>query len=198
MKRAAFFDLDGTLIKEKSMISFVNYIAKYHSGTLCGIDEFIDSLQERMHQGVARKNLNREYFRVFSGISVEKMLQLVALWGEYFHRGERIFNDHVVTKLKQHKSNNDRIVIVSGSFSTLAEQATRTLPVDDYLCTKPEVVSGRFTGEVLGPSCIGKGKRAYMLEYAANEGIDLSRSWAYGDDPTDQHMIDTVANGVFV
>ncbi|OUS01161.1 hypothetical protein A9Q81_09890 [Gammaproteobacteria bacterium 42_54_T18] len=198
MQRAAFFDLDGTLIKEKSMISFVNYLANHHPGTVNGLNEFIDSLQEHMNRDVIRVNINREYFRIFSGITIESMQRLVSLWAEKFLSGKDIFNDHIVTKLKQHKANNDKIVIVSGSFAILAKQATITLPIDDYLCTQPEVVSGRFTGEVVGPSCIGGGKRAYMLEYALDEGIDLSRSSAYGDDPTDQHMLDTVANGVFV
>ncbi len=198
MRKAAFFDLDGTLIKYRSMLSFLDYISIHTPQKINGIDEFILSIKERMIHEVPRKQLNREYFRIFSGLSKFKLEAMAVEWSKHFVRNEEVFKHDIVKMLKQHKDDGYLIVVVSGSFKALIDEVLKQLPIDDVLCSRPEIIQDKYTGEISGVPCIGEGKKFYMLEYAAKNRIDLASSWAYGDDPTDQFMMDIVGNSQFV
>jgi phosphoserine phosphatase len=51
---------------------------------------------------------------------------------------------------------------------------------------------GRFTGQLVGAPVGGKEKAAGMRRLAAEEGIALERSHAYGDSISDLPMLETV------
>jgi putative phosphoserine phosphatase/1-acylglycerol-3-phosphate O-acyltransferase len=62
------------------------------------------------------------------------------------------------------------------------------------LCTRFEVVDGRLTGALAGPHLWGVGKRRAVEQLAAEQGIDLARSFAYADGSEDIELLDVVGN----
>lgn len=66
------------------------------------------------------------------------------------------------------------------------------LGVRDLLCTELEVEAGVLTGRHIAPACAGAGKVVYAERFAAERGIDLSRSYFYTDSFSDLPMLERV------
>ena len=61
---------------------------------------------------------------------------------------------------------------------------------DDYLATRLEVVSGRFTGGVIEPPCYGAGKVTLARAYSAQHNLDLAASYFYTDSHHDLPLLE--------
>ena len=88
-------------------------------------------------------------------------------------------------------------VVISSSPVEIVEPLAGMLDVDRWIASKPRVVDGRYTGE-LEFYAYGPAKASAMEELAAEVDIDLSRSFAYSDSPTDLPMLESVGNPVVV
>jgi putative phosphoserine phosphatase/1-acylglycerol-3-phosphate O-acyltransferase len=87
-----------------------------------------------------------------------------------------------------------------GHTVALASSATRyqvaplaaELLIDEILCTEVEVVNGVFTGKLAGPVRWGEGKAEAVLEFAEARGIELGRSYGYGNGDEDVPFLERV------
>jgi phosphoserine phosphatase len=69
------------------------------------------------------------------------------------------------------------------------------LGVDDVLSPALVEDGDRFTGALDGPPVGQEEKARRMRAYAAQHGIDLASSFAYGDSMADVPMLDVVGHG---
>src|SRR5690606_24464858 len=78
----AFFDLDGTLITEKSLLSFFAfYLEVEELARLARWVEFSRELAARMAGGAQREQLNAWFYRnALAGIRVDRLRELAARW----------------------------------------------------------------------------------------------------------------------
>ena len=91
----------------------------------------------------------------------------------------------IVARVKAHKTKGHVLVLISGS--------VRYLGFDHLLCTDLEVnPDGRLTGKADGPVCVDKNKKMLMSELAQKIGLDLSKSYAYGNHPSDLPLLESV------
>ena len=58
--------------------------------------------------------------------------------------------------------------------------------------------NGRFTGKIEGLHPRGENKLRLLLELALGQGLDLRRSYAYGDHIQDQHLFRSIGYPVAV
>ena len=58
--------------------------------------------------------------------------------------------------------------------------------------------AGRLSGHLDAPPLVGQARAAWARRYAANAGVDLKRSWAYGDSFSDRPLLEAVGNPVAV
>jgi len=73
--------------------------------------------------------------------------------------------------------------------------AARLFPVPVEVCaTELDSSRGRWTGEVRGEAICGAGKACAIRRLAAERGLDLARSFAYGDSYADRWMLASVGN----
>lgn len=99
-----------------------------------------------------------------------------------------------------------RLFIVSGTLAPLARVVARRLSalvsVEIGLCaTELEVAPGAariWNGRIRGEHLSGGAKLRAGTELAARYGIDLARSYAYGDSAGDLQMLEGVGNAVVV
>ena len=64
--------------------------------------------------------------------------------------------------------------------------------MDHILCSEVEERDGTLTGLLLPPPCYGPGKVVHAERLAAEQGIDLDRSYFYSDSYTDLPMLERV------
>ena len=88
------------------------------------------------------------------------------------------------------------VALVSGGFIEVVEPIARELGIDHVRANRLEVVDGALTGRVVGQVVDRAGKAAALREFAALEGLPLSRTVAIGDGANDLDMLAAAGLGV--
>jgi HAD superfamily hydrolase (TIGR01490 family) len=192
-RSAAFYDVDGTLIKTNIVHAFAWYAA--HQPTLSG------SLAKTVMTGLSvplflaadklsRKAFNALFYRYYKGMSEDR---LVVLAEELF---EEVIKPSIFPRapdlVAESKRAGLRQVIVSGGLDFTVRPLARYLGVDDFLANRLEFEDGYATGQLRKPFIAGATKATVMRDYAAAHGLDLARSWAYSDSYSDYPMLAVV------
>jgi HAD superfamily hydrolase (TIGR01490 family) len=196
MSKAAFFDVDGTLLSGKSLIGFAQFLQTYTPMQIPTLPMFLQRLQIMFQQDMPRPEMNRYYFSIFKG-QLEQAVDAAGL--EWFMQEKTKSGFYVqssLDKLRFLKEKNYRIVFVSGSFMPILSHLAREVGGDDVLCSRPEIIHGKYTGELCGSPCIGEAKKNRVLRYALDHHINLSECKAFGDDDSDIAMLKAVGEGV--
>jgi HAD superfamily hydrolase (TIGR01490 family) len=199
-RKAAFFDVDGTIISIKSLVSFVQYLEINNDAEvpLPALSIFVKNLQEKLCSESQRRQLNRHYFSIYKNISHMAITRVANKWFPDVEKSEGFYIEESIKEIKRLKREGHFIVLVTGSFLPLLLTLKERLGADDIICTTPECIDGIYTGELIGNPCIGEYKRTRVMAYAIENNIDLSKSYAFGDDDSDLYMLQTVGNGVRV
>jgi HAD superfamily hydrolase (TIGR01490 family) len=101
----------------------------------------------------------------------------------------------ILSRVFFHKKEGHLLVLISGSVRYLLEPVARDLEFDHLLCTDLEVgPNGLMTGKPEGPVCVNRNKKALTLELAEKMGLDLEKSYAYGNHHSDLPLLETVGN----
>lgn len=202
-KYFAFFDVDETVISIKSMFDFLKYYfvasARYKwFGRLkfhC-VNFWFKSL---MKLGISRKYINKAYYRQFKGKKASEVEALGREWFELHKISRSFFNAEVIDELKKHQLNKARVIFVSGSFSACVNPIADYFEVDDVLATNLEKNGEFYTGNIILPQTIGKGKAKAVSLFLNRVGnFNLENSYAYGDHMSDLDMLKLVGNPVVV
>jgi HAD superfamily hydrolase (TIGR01490 family) len=101
-------------------------------------------------------------------------------------------------KIEKHRAEGHVLAILSTSPNYVTEPLAEVLGIDEVMSTRFEVDGGHFTGRLLGPACVGKGKVHWAEDLGARRELDLSQSWFYTDSYTDMPMLERVGNRVVV
>jgi HAD superfamily hydrolase (TIGR01490 family) len=94
--------------------------------------------------------------------------------------------------VERHRIDNHRLILLTSSSRYESECACEQLGLDGYLCTRYEVVDGRFTGRVVRPVCYGEGKVALAAAWAAEQGCSLADAFFYTDSHSDLPGLEAV------
>jgi HAD superfamily hydrolase (TIGR01490 family) len=195
---AAFFDLDKTIIAKsgplalgrsffrEGMISrslLAKAVYAQLMFQLMGADE---ANMERMRTEAAKLTEGWEVDKIKK--VVNEVLKEVISPLIYAEALELIHDHHAAGRL---------VCIVSSSPEEIVEPLARLLRVDRFIASRPQIVDGKYTGE-LDFYAYGPNKPTAIKELAAELDIDLDNSFAYTDSITDLPMLDTVGNPVVV
>lgn len=194
---AGFFDVDETLINQKSMFSFFDYwVAENNLVDLN--NKYQSSFRTAREQNQSREKLNQMYYQFFAGESLSKIVCAGELWFKKCLSSGEFFIEETLEHLYMHQNNGDRVVFVSGSMLPLLRPIAKYLNVNDVLCNELIIDKhGILTGQIGKIQTIGKGKSVSIKLFALENNINLHKSFAYGDDVSDIHMLLAVGNPVY-
>ncbi|MDO5503002.1 MAG: phosphoserine phosphatase SerB [Actinomycetia bacterium] len=88
------------------------------------------------------------------------------------------------------------VALVSGGFTPIVEAIAGDLGISRVRANDLEIVDAHLTGRVSGPIVDRAGKAAALREFAAAEGLPLSRTVAIGDGANDLDMLQAAGLGV--
>ncbi len=187
----AFFDVDNTLHPGPSIEErfFFHLWAK----GLVGFREFFHSLLFLIRHvpPITRQPL-REHKLYLNGKQPSVIRPLARAFVE-----ETILprvSSEAIKVLEEHRSLGHRLVLVTASLDFLASPLAEWLRVDALVAARPENHENGFTGRILPPFPYGEGKRTLVERHAREHGLDLSRSYFYGDSPGDRHVLGVVGH----
>ena len=132
-------------------------------------------------------------------------VSVIAEWHETFaatsaRSSLRIF-DAALARIVWHQSQNHHVFLISGTLAPLAKTLAAQMPGPVFvaaseLTTKPVRHSSEavWTGELSGKHMAGAAKLRAIQRLAAQQDLDLTRSYAYGNDASDGSMLGEVGN----
>lgn len=198
-KPYAFFDVDGTLISLKSMFSFQDFWYANTAGNDHEQASFEEEMSELRRIGASREEMNRRYYTHFAGRRVTSVALAAERWYQHVERATiDLYHAPVAARLRRHIAEGVEPVFVSGSFPLILGPIARRLGVRHLLATTMHEDGGTFTGDILDPQTIGRGKADAITAFlAANDG-DAAQCHGYGDDISDLPMLECVGRPVAV
>jgi len=187
---AAFYDVDGTLIRTNIVHSFAYYAARHPSlyrsmrnvvGTAMSIPMFLAA------DKISRKWFNELFYRRYEGISEDRLIVLA----------EELFEDVLKPALypgakgliEESRRAGCRQVLISGALDFTLAPLARYLEVDDFIANRLEFADGYATGKLGKPFIAGATKAQIIRDYAAKNDIDLAKSYGYSDSYSDVTML---------
>ena len=192
----AFFDYDGTVISGYSAAAFYRHRLR----TLdIGATELVQTFL-----AAARGIRTSEEFAAFLDLS------LAAWKGKEEAKvraiGEQLFKDEIAGRLhlevwrliEAHRLKGHRIVLASSATAAQVDPMAREIGASDVLCTRLQIEDGCFTGRLDGAPLWAEGKGNAVRDFAAAEGIDLSRAFAYANGDEDIDFLRSVGQPVAI
>src|SRR5688572_6992487 len=192
---AAFYDVDGTLIRINIVHAFAFYASRQPS--------LMESAKRTVTTALAvpvfwaadklsRKWFNELFYRNYAGASEDR---LVTLAEELF---EDVIQPNIYPRardlIEESRRAGCRQVIISGALDFTMRPLARYLGVDDFIANRLEFRDGYATGKLKKPFVAGATKAQIMRDYARLHGIDLAESWAYTDSYSDYPMLAVVGH----
>ncbi|HUS31052.1 MAG TPA: HAD family hydrolase [Kofleriaceae bacterium] len=193
--RAAFFDMDNTLLTVDTGMSWTRFL--YRRGELPP-----SMVAKAIYWSTLYKLAVLDMESVFTklcmdlaGDSEAEMIAKCDVW----------YREHVApfvapaarVAVEHHRQRGDMIVLATGSTVYAATPVARDMSIEHVLSSRLEVEAGAFTGR---PSalCFGHHKVTLAEKWAADHGIDLAASTFYSDSFNDLPLLERVGTAVAV
>ena len=194
MPGIAFFDVDETLIRTKSMFALLKfYLRTKGNQDSKKYDHLRAEIAQMASSGASRTTINKHYYLFWKG---EKLVDINAAgqaWFESERQSKDFFIEPAVNALNAHKEAGCLIAMVSGSFESALLPIAKHLVVDCILCSRPEVHEGIMTGVVHEPM-IGTNKAYAARKLMKQHGVSPQECFAYGDHLSDIDLLEQVGN----
>jgi len=202
----AFFDLDGTLLPAPSLEwRFIGYLLARDEITTAQVGGWLAEFGKKFWHDFRGASVgNKRYLagtREGLVCDWEKSLAPAFFGGNFL-----AFFEGALQRIAWHHARGHRVFLVSGTLAPLARVVARSLaayvPTDlevsatelEVSADSPETWSGHITGEHMS----GEAKLRALKRLAAWYGLDLARSYAYGDSSGDLQMLEAVGNATAV
>ena len=178
-KRLVMLDMDSTLIVQEvidllaAKAGVAEEVSAITQKAMAGEMDFAQSLQARVSllAGLNESMLSEVRGEITLTQGAEKLIQTL--------------------HLKGHK-----VGVVSGGFIDVIEPILKELKIDFYRANKLQILNGKLTGKLEGEIIDRAAKLKALVEFAKNEGVQMSQTVAIGDGANDLDMIESAGLGV--
>jgi HAD superfamily hydrolase (TIGR01490 family) len=200
MTRAAFFDVDGTLMEkpslERRLVRALRYEGKISVGNcFAWLKEAVRLAPNGLTYVLQGNKAHLTGIRA-CGLRADRTV------------GGAPFFPEALERVAHHAANGERIVLVTGTPEFLAEEvanrlryvlAKKNIAGEIQVCaTRLEEKNERWTGQVLGQPMFGEAKAIAVWWFAEKWKLNLAECTAYGDSVHDQWMLASVGIPVAV
>jgi len=199
MRRAAFFDVDGTVVASDIVRYGVEIRTMDRSwlGRLAWIAAFLPRVPWLLALDAWRREaFQRSFYRVYRGLEADELeRRAAALFRDYIE--PRIY-PQARERIERHRARGEQVVLVTGSIDAIVAPLAEHLGVSSVIAPRLTVENGRLTGELAEPPVAGERKAERMASFAAERDIDLGASIAYGDSADDLPMLERAGRAAVV
>ena len=195
MTVAAFFDMDNTLLRVETGMSWVKFLRR--RGELPA-----KMLAKAIYWSTLYKLAVLDMDAVFERLALDLRGDSEA---EMIEKSEIWYRDHVAPEvapaalvaLEHHRQAGHIVVLATGSTQYAARPVARGVGIDHVLSSELEVAGGTFTGRT-SALCFGRHKVALAEAWAERHGVDLEASFFYSDSYNDLPMLERVGTAIAI
>jgi HAD superfamily hydrolase (TIGR01490 family) len=192
---AAFYDLEGTLVST-NLVHTLGFYARNQQGLLRSFRKTATTVLSiplfAATDQYSRKVFNDLFFKRYKG-ETEDRLRFFA--DELF---ETVLKPAVFPGtfelIEKSRSLGLRQIVVTGALDFSVEPLMKYLGIETYVSNRLEFVNGIATGRLLPPVLAAATKASWIRNYAEQENINLSESYAYTDSMSDLPMLSIVGH----
>ncbi len=198
-RTAAFFDIDGTLVRT-TIVHYYAYFRRRRMPPLMAklwYGLFLSKcLLYLVLDKINRSWFNTVFYRSYRGMPAAD----VRAQADECYRAvmKPTLHSQALPCVTRHIQDGHEVVLVTGSIDFLVAPLACELGADYVLAPKLVERDGLFTGELDGPPLGEEEKARRIRRFADQHDIDLSRSYAYGDSIADLPMLEAVGHPVAV
>ncbi|HEX8951238.1 MAG TPA: HAD family hydrolase [Polyangia bacterium] len=190
MTPGAFFDMDRTLIRCNSGSLWIRWQRQRGEMSLYQTVRAIGWLAQYK---LALLDMEAVVTKATASMRGQAERELVAKAREFF---DGLIAGEVAPKalaaLEHHRKQGHVVAILSTSTPYVVEPLAQRLGIEHAICTRMNVVDGKFDGTHKKPACYGPGKVHWAEAFAREHGVDLAKSFFYTDSYTDLPMLERV------
>lgn len=195
MNAAAFFDMDGVLLRGESQFSFLVWCLRR------GVAPRVRALPVIMRyaaylagfSGDALK-LRESGFALLRDVRVEK-LERSALQFLEENQMPRV-RRQAAPLIKSHRTQGNLVVLLTSACEPLALAVAGQFGFDAVISTRLLTRSGFYTGRRDLPEPYGAGKQLLVKQFCENRSISPADCFAYADHHTDAPLLEFVGHPV--
>jgi HAD superfamily hydrolase (TIGR01490 family) len=193
----AIFDLEGTLLASNVVEAYL--WARLSDLPRDGWAHELADLARRLPGYLAAERRDRgEFLRTFvrryAGANEAQLTRLVHdRLGDALLRRAR---PEAIRRVRRHRAAGHRTVLITGTVDVLIQPLA--VLFDEVVASRLHVRDGRYSGFLDSPPLVGEARAAWLHRYAGDAGVDLRRSFAYGDSYSDRPLLEAVGNPVAV
>ena len=197
--RAAFFDLDKTVIAKSSLIALG---PEFHARGMLRRRTLAWGVISQMlflRFGADEEKLTKireSVLKITKGWDANEIRELVdETINELI---EPLIYDEALELIDHHLSQGDEVWLVSMSPTQVVEPFAKLLGITGAIASRAKIdENGKFTGE-MEFFAQGENKAVAIKELAQKRGIDLAESFSYSDSATDIPMLQVVGHAFAV
>ena len=182
--RIAFFDFDGTITKQDTLIKFIRFFVgdmKFIVGILVLLPKFIAYKFNLVSNQYIKENITK-YF--FSNIDITEFKTKAEQFS--LNNIDILIRKSALERIKWHQKNDHKVVVVSASIDYWLKPWCDKNDID-LIATQLEVKNNKLTGRLNNKNCFGNEKvRRIMDKYKLS---DYDYIYAYGDSRGDYEML---------
>jgi len=195
MTVAALFDMDNTLLRVETGMSWVRFL--YRRGELPP-----RMVAKAIYWSTLYKLAVLDMEAVFTRLTAEVAGDSEA---EMIAKCEIWYREHVAAEvapaarvaIEHHRQAGHLIVLATGSTQYAARPVARGVGIEHVLSSELEVADGTFTGRAAA-LCFGRHKVTLVEAWAARHDVDLARSYFYSDSYNDLPMLERVGTAIAI
>jgi HAD superfamily hydrolase (TIGR01490 family) len=195
MAAAAFYDLDGTLVRTNLVHAFA-FTARNQQGVFRSIRKTAATLASvpffMAADFFSRRLFNDVFFVRYKGESEDRLRSMAE---ELFDTVLRpSIYPGAYSLIDKSRQLGLRQVLVTGALDLTVQPLAKHLKIDDYVTNRLEFVDGYATGRLLPPVMAAATKASWMRIYAEKEKLNLSDCYGYSDSMSDLPMLSVVGH----
>ncbi len=197
MNKAAFYDLDGTLLT-CNLVNMHAYYARNDRSLVKGALQFMKVLASVPFLVAAelysRRSFNKVAFKAYKRMHRDRLIGLaddlfeVVLKPSIFPGAKRLIDNT--------RDAGYRNVLVTGTLDFEVRPIAEHFGFDDIICNRLEFKQHEATGGFHEPLVAEKGKARLIEEFAKKEGMRLEDCCAFSDSSADVPMLEAVGHPV--
>ncbi|HKT05249.1 MAG TPA: HAD-IB family hydrolase [Rugosimonospora sp.] len=194
---AAVFDLEGTLVASNVIEAYLwARLADLPRGQWPG--ELADLARRLPRYLMAERRDRGEFLRTFvrryAGAEEGALHRLVneRLGDALLRRA----HPEAIRRVRRHREAGHRTVLITGTVDVLVQPLA--ILFDEVVASRLHVREGVYSGYLDTPPLVGEARAAWLRRYAGSTGLDLTRSYGYGDSYSDRPLLESVGHPVAV